>query len=110
MTANTTSTTSTPRRALRTTDAAKYLGISPSLMRKMRSRGPDDPLGPGPAYIRLSLRAAACPGVRIVRRLSSQNGERREDTTPHSALDQLPPTRKHELANTITRAPFRAIN
>jgi predicted DNA-binding transcriptional regulator AlpA len=48
-------TTSTaPRRALRTIDAARYLGISPSLMRKMRSRGPDDPLRPGPPYIRLS--------------------------------------------------------
>jgi hypothetical protein len=43
-----------PRRALRTTDAARYLGISPSLMRKWRSRGPADPLGVGPAYIRLS--------------------------------------------------------
>src|SRR5579863_2811098 len=43
-----------PRRALRTTDAARYLGISPSLLRKMRARGPDDPLGVGPAYIRLS--------------------------------------------------------
>jgi hypothetical protein len=48
------STLSTPRRALRTTDAARYLGISPSLMRKMRARGPDDPLGAGPPYIRLS--------------------------------------------------------
>lgn len=43
-----------PRRALRTTDAARYLGISPSLLRKMRSRGPADPLGVGPAFIRLS--------------------------------------------------------
>ena len=30
------------------------LGISPSLLRKMRLRGPADPLGSGPAYIRLS--------------------------------------------------------
>ena len=44
----------TPRRALRTTDAAQYLGVSPSLLRKMRARGPDDPMAPGPAYIRLS--------------------------------------------------------
>jgi predicted DNA-binding transcriptional regulator AlpA len=44
----------TPRRALRTTDAARYLGVSPSLMRKMRARGPADPLGSGPAYIKLS--------------------------------------------------------
>ena len=45
---------STPRRALRTTDAARYLGISPSLLRKLRSRGQDDPRGQGPAFIRLS--------------------------------------------------------
>lgn len=43
-----------PRRALRTTDAARYLGISSSLLRKMRLRGPEDPLGAGPPYIRLS--------------------------------------------------------
>jgi hypothetical protein len=43
-----------PRRALRTVDAARYLGISPSLLRKMRSRKPEDPLGTGPEYIRLS--------------------------------------------------------
>jgi hypothetical protein len=43
-----------PRRALRTVDAARYLGVSPSLLRKMRARGPSDPLGVGPAYIRLS--------------------------------------------------------
>ncbi len=43
-----------PRRALRTTDASRYLGVSPSLLRKMRARGPADPLGAGPAYIRLS--------------------------------------------------------
>ena len=45
---------SAPRRALRTTEAARYLGVSPSLLRKMRSRGRDDPLGPGPSFIRLS--------------------------------------------------------
>jgi hypothetical protein len=50
----TTPTLNHPRRALRTTDAARYLGVSPSLLRKMRSRGPADPLGVGPAYIRLS--------------------------------------------------------
>ena len=50
----TTSTPIHPRRALRTADAARYLGISPSLLRKMRSRGPADPLGAGPSYIRLS--------------------------------------------------------
>jgi hypothetical protein len=47
-------TLTAPRRALRTTEAARYLGISASLLRKMRLRGPDDPLKPGPAYIRLS--------------------------------------------------------
>ena len=45
---------SAPRRALRTTDAARYLGVSPSLLRKMRMRGPDDPSGQGPAFIKLS--------------------------------------------------------
>lgn len=43
-----------PRRALRTVDASRYLGISPSLLRKMRMRGAEDPLGPGPRYIKLS--------------------------------------------------------
>jgi hypothetical protein len=50
----TTSISLPPRRALRTIDAARYLGVSPSLLRKMRSRGPADTLGVGPAYIRLS--------------------------------------------------------
>jgi len=43
-----------PRRALRTREAALYLGVSSSLLRKMRLRGREDPLGPGPAYIKLS--------------------------------------------------------
>lgn len=43
-----------PRRALRTAQAAAYLGVSASLLRKMRSRGPDDPLGQGPPFIKLS--------------------------------------------------------
>ena len=43
-----------PRRALRTTDAANYLGVSASLLRKMRSRGSADPLGLGPKFIKLS--------------------------------------------------------
>lgn len=50
----TTDTHSTPRRALRTAAAARYLGISPSLLRKFRLRGPDDPGDHGPPYIRLS--------------------------------------------------------
>ncbi|MGH8229716.1 MAG: helix-turn-helix transcriptional regulator [Steroidobacteraceae bacterium] len=45
---------STPRRALRTTDAAQYLGISASLLRKMRLRAPDDPSDQGPVPIKLS--------------------------------------------------------
>jgi hypothetical protein len=48
------STETTPRRTLRTTDAAKYLGVSASLLRKMRMRGPEDRLGAGPSFIRLS--------------------------------------------------------
>jgi len=48
------SITIAPRRALRTVDAARYLRVSPSLLRKMRMRGPADPLGPGPSFIRLS--------------------------------------------------------
>ncbi len=47
-------TPNNPRRALKTTDAACYLGISPSLLRKMRGRSSADPLGAGPPYIRLS--------------------------------------------------------
>lgn len=47
-------TDDSPRRALNTGDAARYLGISPSLMRKMRLRAPGDPLGSGPRYIKLS--------------------------------------------------------
>ena len=43
-----------PRRALRTTNAAHYLGVSASLLRKMRMRGSGDPLDPGPTFIRLS--------------------------------------------------------
>lgn len=42
------------RKALKVVPAALYLGLSPSLLRKMRGRGPDDPLGPGPKFIRLS--------------------------------------------------------
>jgi len=43
-----------PRRSLQTADAAKYLGISASLLRKMRMRGTEDPAGQGPKFIRLS--------------------------------------------------------
>jgi hypothetical protein len=43
-----------PRRSLQTGDAAKYLGVSASLLRKMRMRSPDDPGGQGPKFIKLS--------------------------------------------------------
>jgi predicted DNA-binding transcriptional regulator AlpA len=44
----------TPRRSLQTVEAAKYLGLSASLLRKMRMRGRDDPAGAGPKFIRIS--------------------------------------------------------
>jgi predicted DNA-binding transcriptional regulator AlpA len=44
----------TPRRSLQTVEAARYLGLSASLLRKMRKRGPHDPSGAGPQYIRIS--------------------------------------------------------
>jgi hypothetical protein len=47
------SAVSAPRRALRTTDAARYLGLSASLLRKWRLRGPADPGNKGPDYIRI---------------------------------------------------------
>ena len=40
-------------RAVPTVGAAKYLGVSPSLMRKWRQRGPDDPGLSGPDFIRV---------------------------------------------------------
>lgn len=46
--------TNTPRRALRTIAAAQYLGISASLLRKMRARAPGDPGDHGPESIKLS--------------------------------------------------------
>jgi hypothetical protein len=39
---------------LRTVDAARYLGLSASLLRKYRSMGPDDPGVHGPAFIKVS--------------------------------------------------------
>jgi hypothetical protein len=43
-----------PRRALRTVGAAVYLGISASLLRKLRARGPSDPGDKGPDFIKVS--------------------------------------------------------
>jgi predicted DNA-binding transcriptional regulator AlpA len=45
---------SSPRRALRTVEAARYLGLSASLLRKWRMRAPEDPGERGPPFIRLS--------------------------------------------------------
>lgn len=42
------------RRALQTGAAAKYLGVSASLLRKLRLRGPEDPGGTGPHFVKLS--------------------------------------------------------
>jgi predicted DNA-binding transcriptional regulator AlpA len=42
------------RSSLRTVEAARYLGISASLLRKLRMRGPEDPGRRGPSFIKLS--------------------------------------------------------
>ncbi len=47
-------TTATPRRAAKTVPAAQYVGVSASLLRKFRLKGPDDPGEKGPAFIRVS--------------------------------------------------------
>jgi hypothetical protein len=43
-----------PRRALRTVDAARYLGLSASLLRKYRAVPPDEPVDHGPAFTKIS--------------------------------------------------------
>ena len=48
-----TESANSPIRALKTSAAAKYLGMSASWLRKQRLRGKDDPGIPGPAFIRL---------------------------------------------------------
>ncbi len=45
---------SSPRSSLRTVEAARYLGISASLLRKLRMRAPEDPGRRGPSFIKLS--------------------------------------------------------
>jgi hypothetical protein len=45
--------TSSPRRTLRTPEAALYLGVSPSLLRKLRLKAPDDAGPHGPDFIRV---------------------------------------------------------
>lgn len=42
-----------PVRCLKTPEAARYLGLSPSWLRKKRLRGPDDPGSPGPPFIHI---------------------------------------------------------
>jgi hypothetical protein len=41
-------------RTLRTVDAARYLGVSPSLLRKLRARRVGDPGLKGPKFVRAS--------------------------------------------------------
>ena len=43
-----------PRRSLKTAAAARYLGLSPSTLRKWRMVRPADPGEHGPEYIRVS--------------------------------------------------------
>jgi hypothetical protein len=43
-----------PVRCLKTADAARYLGLSASWLRKQRLRAPHDPGRPGPSFIRTS--------------------------------------------------------
>jgi hypothetical protein len=43
-----------PPRAVKTVPAAVYVGISPSHLRKLRLKGPDDPGEKGPRFIRVS--------------------------------------------------------
>jgi predicted DNA-binding transcriptional regulator AlpA len=52
--ASRTGTVDSLRRSLQTNEAARYLGVSRSLLRKMRMRAPGDPGGQGPAFIKLS--------------------------------------------------------
>jgi len=44
----------TLRRVLRTVEAADYCGVSASLFRKFRKKGPDDPGDHGPEFIKVS--------------------------------------------------------
>lgn len=51
----TTSTNNPPLRAgLQTAEAARYLGVSRSLLRKWRLKGTDDPGEKGPPYCRIT--------------------------------------------------------
>jgi len=60
-----------PRRALKTPDAAAYLGLSPSLLRKMRGRGPQD-RQQGPAFIRVTAQLVLYDITKLDRWLDEQ--------------------------------------
>lgn len=47
--------------ALKCARAAAYLGLSPSLLKKMRKRRPGDPLDQGPAFIKVSRSCVIYP-------------------------------------------------
>ena len=47
-----------PKRGFGTTHAARYIGRSPSWLRKKRLRGPDDVGDPGPRWLRTSTGGA----------------------------------------------------
>jgi len=76
--------TSTPRRTLRTTDAAGYLGVSASLLRKMRMRGSCDPSDPGPDYVRVGPSLVLYEIVELDRWIEAHRGAPR--TTVHESL------------------------
>lgn len=77
-----------PRRALKTPRAADYIGVSPSLLRKMRQRGPDDPLPAGPAFIRIGPNLC----VYEIRELDRWLEERRAKVSPDDC------SQRHERA------------
>jgi hypothetical protein len=68
-----------PRRALRTTDAARYLGLSASLLRKWRLRCPDDPGDKGPAYIRIGPSLVLYEIIELDRWIESHRGVASKD-------------------------------
>lgn len=63
-----------PIRALKTPEAARYLGLSASLLRKMRLRGCDDPGVPGPSYIKLGPSLVLYERAELDRWLDSHRG------------------------------------
>jgi hypothetical protein len=71
-------------RAMRTADAAKYLGISATYMRKLRTIAPDDPQPKGPAFRKLSynivLYEVAALDAWLESRPEQRHALRREDS------------------------------